>query len=42
VLERYDLRRVCLPAQVRLLEQLAGARSDTPGPPRRTDSTYAL
>jgi glycosyltransferase involved in cell wall biosynthesis len=42
VLERYDLRRVCLPAQVGLLERLAGARSDTPGPPRRTDSTYAL
>jgi glycosyltransferase involved in cell wall biosynthesis len=25
VLERYDLRRVCLPAQMRLLEGLAGA-----------------
>ena len=30
VLERYDLRRVCLPAQLRLVEKLLGSRSEAP------------
>ena len=32
VLERYDLRRVCLPAQGRLLERLAAASPASPAP----------